>query len=297
VMMARGPGGRRSLKQFGIVSGVVLLGFMPWIWLGFWGRGDREAAFAVPYASGWGLVKGIFQGFGRFFVDFSVAAHSPGWAVMAYGLGVLAVVTLALDAGMHRWRHERVAPTAAGLLGLLVIVPVGLLAVTDLLTHASRTALTRYYIPSAIAVEVVMAGWLAQPQLGRGARAWRDRGLVLLLVGALSCGWFVRSPTWWSKSQTGTTACIAAVMQGEPSARLLSDRFFMQALALAHDLPETVTFQLYPAKSPPPQYVDRGGRTFLYVPSAEWLQTMQADYDLRPICQSDLWAIRSQRRN
>ncbi len=303
VMMARGPQGGRSLKQFVMVSGVVLLGFMPWIWVGFWGRGDREAAFTVPYDSGWGVVKGILQGFGRFFVDFSVGADSPRWAVMAYGVGVVAVVGLALYAWMDLWRHDARARGAAGLLGLLVLVPVGLFAVTDLLTHASRTALTRYYIPSAIAVEVAIAYWLAAQQTGRFTmwqppdRRWLDRGLVLLLVGALSCGWFVRSPTWWSKTQTGATACVAEVMRAEPTARLLSDRFFMQSLALAHALPETVTFQLYPVGSRPPQSVDLARSTFLYLPSAEWLAAMQADYAVTSTCQADLWAIKSRRRS
>jgi uncharacterized membrane protein len=210
------------------------------------------------------------------------------------------VGALALYAWIALWRQD---VRAAGLLGLLVIVPVGLFAVTDLLTQASRTALTRYYMPSAIAVEMAIADWLAARLPGRLTgwtwpdRRWWDRGLVLLLVGALSCGWFVRSPTWWSKTQTGSTACIAAVMQGEPTARLLSDRFLMQALALAHHLPETVTFQLYSNGKPPPPMFDRGRRTFVYLPSAGWLQVMQRDDDFVPICAPDLWAIKSRRRS
>ncbi|NJN49272.1 MAG: hypothetical protein HC805_05175 [Alkalinema sp. RL_2_19] len=226
----------RSLKQFVVVNGLIVAGFIPWLWLGFlMPRSGREAIYAKPYDSRFGVIKAVVQGISRFFVDFSVNETSAAWALAGYGLctlGVLAIVSYALiDLKRHADRQSR------WLLWLMAALPITLLVGSDLVLNASRASFTRYYTPSAIAIEIAIAYLIASKQTFRFQAStlwqrWERQWIALLLVGVVSCGWFVIAPTWWSKTKTEADGCIVATTTTATSPLIVTDEFFYAIVGL-----------------------------------------------------------------
>ncbi|NJN49271.1 MAG: hypothetical protein HC805_05170 [Alkalinema sp. RL_2_19] len=69
--------------------------------------------------------------------------------------------------------------------------------------------------------------------------------------------------------------------------------FFMRSLALAHRLKPSTQFQFYPIKSKTaPRLMPTVQPTFLYLPSPELLQAMQANYQLQSTCPPFLWQVK-----
>ncbi|MBE9031973.1 glycosyltransferase family 39 protein [filamentous cyanobacterium LEGE 11480] len=286
----------RAFKQFVVVNGFIVAGFIPWLWFGFlMPRGGREAVFAKPFDSSLGLIKGLMQGVGRFFVDFSLNETSPRWGLLLYGLCVLAVLGLAGYSLIYVARHgPRRTRSFIWLMGLL---PISLFIVSDLLLNASRTSFTRYYTPSVIVIEIAIAYCMAAKQTFRFQSSaikprWEKRWLALLLVGTLSCGWFILMPTWWSKTKTAANLCIVETTSSAAASVIVTDEFYMRSLALAHQLKPTVAFQFYPLKSKTaPSLTPTVQSTFLYMPSPQFLKAMRGRYQLRSVCQPALWKV------
>lgn len=285
----------RNMRRFVVASGVTLVGFLPWAWFGFFRSVERPEVFVRPHGSQLTLLKGVTQGIARFFVDFSLNESSHRWALIGYGICVLSVLGLAIYAMLYL--IQAAERRSRWLLWLMVGLPIGLFVGSDLLSNASRTAFTRYYVPSAIALEITIAYLFASkhtlrlPSAGRWPR-WQCRWIALLLVGACSSAVFVIAPTWWSKTKTDANACIIRTTQAAIAPLLITDEYYVRSLGLAHQLPPDVKLQFYPIRSQTAPKLDTSAQsTYLFMPSVPFLAAMQAEYELQPACNPDLWQV------
>jgi uncharacterized membrane protein len=298
-------GNRERLRQFGGAILVSALGFLPWLWYGFLRPIARPTPHVLAHTSRFGILQGIAQSVTRFFADFNLGMESPHWALALYALLILGVFVLIVKSFLSLWRRE--SWEVRSLLLSLAIVPILGLVGSDAMVNTSRTLFTRYYLPSMIAIEATIGYGLAArrsrptpqitpPQITPPQTIlclWPRRWWILLLVGTLSCTWFVLSPNWWHKTRTVADACIqsrTAPTAEQPQATIVTDEFFMRSLGLVHQLDPTVQFRFYPIASQQAPTIDQPA-SYLYMPSQAFAQALGQRYDLKPVCAPELWSI------
>jgi uncharacterized membrane protein len=289
-----------TVRQYCVANISWLLAFTPWIWFGFIRPNDPDyKAFVRPYNSPIGLIKGLTRGIALFFVDFNLNEASPKLAFFAY-LGLIGAV-LGLSFYGLRYLLRRSRYRSRWFIGITALLPVALFVSSDLVLNASRTTMTRYFIPSVIAIQVAIAYMIASKQTFRFQSSqlwsrWQNRLMALFLVGSLSCTGFLLSPTWWSKDKTEADVCIAQLTSRLDQPLLVTDAYYVRALALSHKLKSSVRFQFlseHPVAAPSLPVASEP--TFLYMPSMPLQRLMVERYNLKTACVPHLWQVVSTR--
>jgi hypothetical protein len=125
---------------------------------------------------------------------------------------------------------------------------------------------------------------------------WQNRLMALFLVGSISCTGFLLSPTWWSKDKTEADRCIAQMTSRLDRPVLVTDAYYVRALALSHKLNPSVRFQFLPEKAvAAPSLPFATEPTFLYMPSRSLQRLMVERYNLKTACVPHLWRVVSSR--
>ncbi len=293
---ARGVWRDQTVRRYGVVTLVTLLAFLPWIGYVLMSPADQDyKPFVQAYSSPIGLLKGLTRGIVLFFVDFNLNEKTPRTEFLLY-LGLLGLVLVLVGYGFrYLWARSR--GVASQFLIITTFLPIGLFLASDLLTGASRTAITRYFIPSGIAMQIVIAYMVASKQTMRFKASslwsrWQKRFTALLLAGLLSCGWFILSPTWWSKAKTQANACIVKRSNGLDHPLLVTDEYFVRAMALGHSLKPTVRFRFLPSQTRTAPPLELGTTpTYLYLSTPEFYRAMNDRYVLRRACPEDFWEV------
>jgi uncharacterized membrane protein len=286
-----------TVRKYLRSSVVTVLAFVPWIWLGFIDPGDpNHKAFVRPYSAPIELIKGLTRGIALFFVDFNLNEKSPKIQFFLY-MGLIGLV-LGLVGLSLRYLLRRSPPSARQFIGMMAFLPIGLFLVTDLLMGASRTTITRYFIPSGMAIQIAIAFMIASKQTLRFQASelwprWQKRFAALLLAGLLSCGWFILSPTWWSKDRAQGTLCIAQITDRLVNPLLVTDAFYVRAMGLGHNLKPTVRFQFLPDQAVyAPKLPIATDPVYLYLPSPPFHKAMADRYQLQSVCPNNaLWQV------
>jgi uncharacterized membrane protein len=257
------------------------------------------------------------------FVDFGVDQQSSPVEIALF----LSLCGLTL--GMVGWALVYLGRRGSHLAKLLLLPMIflptlGLLG-TDLLMQANRSEFNRYSLPSYLGIQIVVAYFLAaklqlvdtdgaQPPPHKG---WKFALASVLAMGLLSGTLFSISPSWWNKGDVRTPfrayQCVTTAMNQSGRPRLVSDAFFVHVLALSHSLKDETEIQLLNPEAASnralianltqltdvrsaPTGLDRTGldRTvFMYLPSPDLQQQVQAQYNLQAVCPNLLWQIGS----
>jgi uncharacterized membrane protein len=289
----------KTLRQYLIACAVVVIGFSPWLWMGFIDPSDPLNAreLVQPYASLLDLVKGFIRSVSLFFIDWNLNERSPRLPFLVY-MGLIGLVFMLLGYGLrYLWRYAPHRPK--WFLALMIIVPLGGFLLMDLVLHSTRIKFTRYFITTGMALQIMTAYLIAakQTQQFRSEQLWpiwQKRFLGLLMLSLLSCGVFLQSPTWWSKDRTQTNACISQAVQGKPAPIIVTDTPYARVLAIAHHLNPAVQFQLFPVGTTTPP-TGALAPTFAYMPTANFLQALKTQYEVQPLCENTLWRLKIQR--
>lgn len=169
------------------------------------------------------------------FFDARMREHSP------LGLLVVPIFVATAAAGYHT---VRATPAALWLLpALLVVVPYLVLGVPDLLLGGGRLPVARYLLPSFVALQVVVASWLAA-----GLRTVRRTAFATCLAALLLCGVasvlvYARAPTCWVKSRDRYIYQLAEPLRAGPRPLVLS-RNTLKLAALSFAVPAGVDVML-----------------------------------------------------
>ena len=241
----------RALAYWGLASVGAAALFSPWLWVMArnWGQMRKYTAWIT---SDYGLWLPQLWGihFSSAFVDFGVPLDPR------YGVVLLLSAALLIGAIAVLWRRDLVE---ARLVVLLLTVPIGVLALPDILLGGIRSGLPRYILPSLTMVPVAVAHLMA----AQWRRGWIAQGLgaLLLTMGIASCSLSAQATTWWTKSVGMDNAeAIAFLRQVERPVVITqaSDLALGNILSIAHGLPPEVQFQLLPREALP--VIPEGGR-------------------------------------
>jgi uncharacterized membrane protein len=308
---------RRSTKLHALSSLAIWAGFTPWLWRGFIAHPYLSENLVRTAKPPWVLVKGLLRGVCILFVDFGVDQKSSTFEIALF-LSLCAPI-LGLVGWALVYLGRRGSHLAQLLLLPMIFLPtLGLLG-TDLLLHANRSEFNRYFLPSYLSIQIVVAYFLAVklqlvdtdgPQPGPTAhKPWQALLVSLLAMGLLSSTLFSVSPSWWNKGDVRTPfrayQCVTTAMNQSDSPRLVSDAFFVHVLALSHSLKYATEIQLLNPATPnqaliadlTPTATARSARSgadqtvFMYLPSPDLQQQVQAQYNLQTVCPNLLWEI------
>jgi uncharacterized membrane protein len=194
---------RFSRRAFAVASGSALVLYLPWIdeLASHWKRANAEnvwMATALPIKLY--LAKALF-GVSAVFFD-------SEYTIIRTAI-VLIPVAIAAAAALWWFLRWEPARTKAYVVILFAVSPL-LFFISDALLRASRGTAERYFLVSAVALEIAVAlGCGAALRNGRRTPALVSAA-VLIIAGALSCAIDVRSPLSWENDDADSLAAAAA---------------------------------------------------------------------------------------
>jgi uncharacterized membrane protein len=273
------------LKAAAIAAGL----FLPWIFYSWVHRFDmaNDAPLTPKSATALTFIKGWVRSISLFFVDFSFDETTPWPLLVGFGILVvlgLALVRLALVQLWHLPRSQR------WFLLLLMMLPTAILFLSDLVLSETRSTVARYLLPSYVALQITVAALFAHKINSRHRQHWRRVFSGVIVAGMLSCFVMTGSPWWWNKAGDRLNTAVTTTVNQSVQPLLVSDAFFVKILALSHNLKAHVQLQL--VKSPQVPMIPAGfSDVWLYEPSPQLQQALQAKYHLTPIHPPVLWRV------
>jgi uncharacterized membrane protein len=241
----------RSAIAFVVSSVVAALAFVPWALVLYEARSNVAATtnWTNSKLSLFELVRSWVMGIVRLFFD--VDNQSGDSALHLLPIIILLPLLLILIA-YSLYSVCGATPRRTWLFILLLIGSSFLpLAVPDLINGGTRmSAAQRYLIPAYLGLQLAVAFTLAQKMFGdpAGARQgpWRGAGLLILLLGGLSCWVSSLSETWWNKDPDGINPEIARRINTSTSPLVLSDGWMGHVLSLSWLLRDDVKLKIEP---------------------------------------------------
>jgi len=156
----------------------------------------------------------------------------------------LCAIALAL-AALSVWR--RGSRAARWFVLPLLVVPAAALIAPDVLFGGHRSANTRYFFPSLIAAQLVVAYALTSRDRLQH-RPWRLGLAGILVAGLISCGLIARADSWWSKASSYHNATLAREIRAAETPLIVSEQSGSTTAgdltSLAHAVPPDTLFLL-----------------------------------------------------
>lgn len=170
------------------------------------------------------------------------------------------------------------------------------LMIPDVIFVDSRSTIERYVIPSYLGIQLAVAYLLAQQSSIRAIQLWKKRfwqgaSLLLILAGIVSCLVILHSEFWWNKSPNKHffNEQIAEIINRSERPLLIADdsteindMFVSRILTLSYDLDPKVHLKLVLEAELPP-ICDQFSEIYLFSPTEELLQKVQANYQTEPV--------------
>lgn len=290
------PSRPRPWQPLFFTTALVLVAFLPWLWMASRGTVMRSGGNLWTQTSldpgllmwNWGL------NLSRLWLDLDPTGRLlPGNGPGVGGLRLLAVCAGILACGLalaHQLRmstDERRRLPALLLIALLMGSVLPLIA-ADLLLGGSRSAIARYPVGGYLAVQLAMVGSL-------GALLHHRRRAMRLLAFGLLGFWLMLSlgsslaglaaPTWWSKQGSYDQHRVAALINRYPHPVVMGDGHWPRLLSLSQSLRSDVRLLMLPPlqetvqkKVLDPLVFERQGQSpvFLYRPSPERIRAIRA---------------------
>ena len=269
---------RRSRLALLLTHAGALIAFSPWIWVATQGEMLRRGsnlwtASSLPFpllSWNWGL------NLTRLWLDLDPGGRIlSGDTPVQNGLRALAVAattigTLLAWAWILRQQDRR---PAALMLAMLLGAVLPLIA-ADLLLGGSRSSVPRYPQPGYLAVQMTVAGALAQLWWQRRALGLAITALIVAL-GLHSSLNLLGSPFWWNKLGSIDQGQIAREANRWPGPLLMSEGYLPRLLSLSTQLRSDAALQVLPGEMVSGAPVPVGRPLLLYRPSEAWLELLK----------------------
>jgi uncharacterized membrane protein len=133
------------------------------------------------------------------------------------------------------------------LLICLTVIPTAMIIVPDLVEGQIKSIMTRYFLPSILMVQIVVAYWLSEIKI------WTDlkRSIIIGLIigfGIISCGISARADTWWNKIVGYHNAEIAEAIANYEKPLIVSNNYDINVgniISLSYLLKDDAKFLLF----------------------------------------------------
>lgn len=133
------------------------------------------------------------------------------------------------------------------LLITMTVIPAALIMIPDLVEGGIKSIMTRYFLPSILMIQVVVAYWLAQ------ITTWQDlkRSIsisLIILFGIISCSVSAQETTWWNKIVGYHNAEIAKVIDSYSQPLVVINDYDINVgntISLTYLLKENANFILF----------------------------------------------------
>jgi uncharacterized membrane protein len=226
------------------------------------------------------------------FIDFGLANSS---------LILLRLPVLLLIAFAFVFLCQAKQPSAARLLLFLAIIPAAAFALPDLMAGGVRFLIPRYQIVPYLALQIMVAYFLAQQIASKRNREkifW-SLVLALLLIGEIASSFsYLTTDTWWNKYGENNVVAIAAYLDKLQEPIVIGARSPMmpgQLWALCWQLKHNVDFAMVIDANLPQESIASSKRPILlYYPTDELLKNLSNRWQrqAKPITPDRaLWAL------
>lgn len=261
--------GRRQWRSFGFALLATGVMFSPWAVVMVVQAQRLESVTQWTRTSGdWSILVRLWGlHLSSVFLDLGLPVTSLySWLVppLVVGLGAIAALRFTLRTPL---------PVRLFVLLLVAVPMIGLIG-PDLILGGQRSATTRYFFPTLVGLQLVVAYWIASKLASRHPTQQLHGQVVLvslLVLGTLSCSLIANADTWWNKSFSAANGKIAQVInQTEDPLVLghLTPTALGDVISLSYDLRPAVPLQLVVLPELPTLSRDYG-RVFLYKPFGE----------------------------
>jgi uncharacterized membrane protein len=235
-VLARDSWRIKAIGQYGRSVAIAVLLWLPWLWV-LVSRFDRvqdavEKAQSDRALADW--LEDILRISNRVFFNADLT--------MANGVLML-VIAVALIGLWQQSQPER------WLILMLVLIPAIALIVPDVLTGSTQSTRVRYMIPVFLGIQLAIALWFADGL--RSSQRWRSHcwrfGWAIFLVGSVAGSLVGVSQTdvpWVNSGKAQDYLAIADRIRQSDHTQIISDTSPVRAIALSHELDDSVRFYL-----------------------------------------------------
>jgi uncharacterized membrane protein len=272
----------------------ALLLFVPWMVYALTNFTNFEAAAEYRDKVPWGphlfvLLRAWLRTLSLMFADFNVASgvDSPGWQLAL--AGILSVFWAGAIVLLGRNFYHQADRSTRQYLTITLLVPIAVMVLPDLLFASSRSMATRYFLPTMLSLQAIMAYSLLHGQFLRPSRRRQGVLALILAFNLASCFYFCALPTWWSKADAQALPTLSRAIEQHPEAIVLSDEAWVKSFALTHSLPPET--RLWWLKTPGlPPNLPQDSRLYLFAPTKPLLKSVADRYQARKMAVS-LWEL------
>jgi len=205
------------LRRYLLVMLGSAIAFLPWLNLMMTNYEQLKAKIAgieaQPNYSFFVKIWGLH--FSRLFLDFGFdISHPysyliPPLILLLIGYGFIVLIP---DTDRSIWLF----------LLCLFMIPTLFLILPDLIFGGQRSISTRYFVPSLIAAQILVA-YLFAVQIRNRKRLWQGLLIILLMGGLFSCWKISQADVWWNKGISFQNAQVAKVINQTANPLVISD--------------------------------------------------------------------------
>lgn len=205
----------RSIRNYFLVILGSAIAFLPWIvvFIRNYANFQEKTAWAQTETAYSFLIRIWGLHFSSLFLDFGFDIDHP----YSYFVPPLILILI----GYGGWILIRTTHQSVWLFLLcLLLIPSLSLILPDIIFGGQRSASTRYFIPSLIAAQLIVA-YLFTVQLNR--KVWQGGLAVIVLCGFLSCWQIAQADVWWNKGISYPNAKTATVINEISQPLIITD--------------------------------------------------------------------------
>lgn len=277
------------LRNFVLSSCISLLLFFPWARL----IGQTHTAkvgwtaLPKPFAN---LIKNWAGNLTRLFFDFNF----DGSVSLVYtALPIL--LSLLLVSYALVWNHRHMPRPAFVFIALLGGVTLVTLVGPDLLIGGRRSSVSRYFMPTYISLQLMIAYVLSQKLSDINTRRF-GKALTagLLSIGLVSCAFSLSADTWWNKKNSHHNPEVVRIINQAPNSLVVSSSNNVnlgELLSLSHHLDADQPLLLFAEPNVP--LIPRTADTlFLFDVSEQSREQLEKRYEVTPtFAKGRLWKM------
>lgn len=272
----------KNVVAFSVSTAAALLAFVPWLIILYQSRLNVLAttSWVDSKITFFQLFQSWLVGFVRLFFDINNQSGDSFVQLLPF----LAVLPLLLFLfGYSAYFLCREPPRRAWTFVFCMIgVSIVPLVLVDIWKGGGRmSAANRYLIPAYIGIQISLAYLLGKKlkdvSIARQS-VWQGIGVLIGLLGIVSCAISSRAESWWNKDPEGMNFEIASIINRSERALVVSDGWMGHLFSLNVGLNDRVNLQIEPlcyvcsnfnVASAEPVIMDNSGEVFYFHPGWE----------------------------
>ncbi|HVR56229.1 MAG TPA: glycosyltransferase family 39 protein [Pseudolabrys sp.] len=273
----------KNVVSFSVSTAAALLAFAPWLIILYQSRLNVLAttSWVDSKITLFELLQSWLVGFVRLFFDINNQSGDSFVQLLPF-LAVLPLLLVLFGYSVYflcRDSPRRVWTFVFCLIGAS-IVP---LVLVDIWKGGGRmSAANRYFIPAYVGIQISLAYLLGTKLMKDAGTArqsvWQGIGVLIGLLGIVSCVISSRTVSWWNKDPEGMNLEIASIINRSEKALVISDGWMGHLFSLNVGLNDRVNLQIEPlcyvcsnfnVASVEPVIMDNSGEVFYFHPGWE----------------------------